>query len=435
MKNGEQLSRGVGGYEGLVSQFPRWQVALEGSALSPEEKTTHSTAIGDYLAFCERESVPANTESAKRFLGESDERAGCRAGLRWFFVEGKRAMEHEASFSDEVSPFSDVPPLAASDQEETEWERVLVRTIRSHFLQWRTEQTYRQWCVRFARFISPRDPLSASTEDIRNFLNDLSVRGRVSSSTQRQALNALVFLLREAAGRELGDFSDFVRGQTTKRVPVVLTQRECRRLFAAMDETTRLMAQMAYGGGLRLMELLRLRVKDVDLEQRILTVRAGKGDKDRVTALAERLVEPVRDHLTRIRTVWEEDVQGGLDGVWLPEGLEREYPNAGREWVWQWVFPSRETSIDPRSGARRRHHVGDAAFQIAVKKAGQKAKLDKRVTPHVLRHSFATHLLESGSDIRTVQELLGHSNVATTMIYTHVLNRPGVSVRSPMDRL
>jgi integron integrase len=435
MQTGEHLARGKGGYDGLVIQFPEWKGVLEGSSLPPEEKLGHLRAISAYLAFCGRERVLANTESAKRFLGGSAEHAGYRDGLRWFFAEGKRAMEREASVSADAFLFSDVPPLAASDQGETEWERVLVRAIRARSLQWRTEQTYRQWCMRFARFISPRDPLAAGEGDIRAFLEDLAVRTRVSASTQRQALNAIVFLVREAAGRDLGDFSDFVRARAERRVPVVLTQRECKQLFAAMDEGTRLMAQMAYGGGLRVLELLRLRVKDVDLERRVITVRAGKGDKDRVTALAEKLVEPVREHLARIRALWEEDVRCGLDGVWLPEGLERKYPNAGREWVWQWVFPSRETSLDPRSGVRRRHHVGDAAFQIAVKKAGQKAKLDKRVTPHVLRHSFATHLLENGADIRTVQELLGHNDVATTMIYTHVLNRPGVAVRSPLDRL
>ncbi len=418
--------------EDSVVNFPQWkEVLAQDGSLSENLRVHYMQGIGKFLGFCKQEGCCATVESVKEFL--NGEREWCREGLRWFFIEGKKAMcRDHVAHSARTNP---VPPLAASDLGGSEWERVLIRTIRARSLQWRTEQTYRGWCVRFARFVSPKDPREAGEGDVRAFLGDLATRLGVSASTQRQALNAVVFLLREAASRELGDFSDFVRARAERRVPVVLTQRECRQLFAAMDETTRLMAQMAYGGGLRLMELLRLRVKDMDLDQRIITVRAGKGDKDRVTALAERLVEPVRDHLTRMRSLWEEDVKGGLDGVWLPEGLERKYPNAGKEWVWQWLFPSRETSIDPRSGVRRRHHVGDAAFQIAVKKAGQKAKLDKRVTPHVLRHSFATHLLESGTDIRTVQELLGHSDVATTMIYTHVLNRPGHLVKSPLDRM
>jgi integron integrase len=315
----------------------------------------------------------------------------------------------------------------------SEWERVLVKAIRTRSLQWRTEQTYRQWCRRFARFIEPKEPMMAGEQDVRDFLGDLATRLRVSAATQRQALNALVFFIREACGRDVGDLSGYELARTNRRVPVVLTREECGRLFSAMDDMTKLMAQLAYGGGLRLMELLRLRVKDLDLERRVITVRGGKGDKDRVAPLAEKLLQPLREHLMRIRAVWESDVGGGLDGVWLPESLERKYPNAGKEWGWQWVFPSRETSIDPRSGMRRRHHVGDAAFQIAVKKAASIAALNKRVTPHVLRHSFATHLLESGADIRTVQELLGHSDVSTTMIYTHVLNRPGLAVHSPLD--
>lgn len=416
--------------ENSVISFPQWEEVLEQEGgLSEEGKASHKRAIYEYLHDCKQKGCCATVESAKGFLNQ--DREWCREGLRWFFIEGKKAMVHPET-NHTVLPNS-VPPLAESDMGGAEWERALIRTIRSRSLQWRTEQTYRQWCVRFARFVSPKDPREAEEAEVRAFLEDLAVRLRVAASTQKQALNAVVFLLREAAGRVLGDFSDFVRAIPSRRVPVVLTKAECVRLFDAMEEETRLMAQLAYGGGLRLMELLRLRVKDVDLETRVITVRSGKGDKDRVSVLADALVKPLRSHLTRVRAVWESDTAAGLDGAWLPEGLEKKYPNAGTEWVWQWLFPSRETSIDPRSGVRRRHHVGDAAFQIAVKKAGQRAKIDKRVTPHVLRHSFATHLLEGGSDIRTVQELLGHNNVEITMIYTHVLSRPGLSVRSPLD--
>jgi integron integrase len=195
------------------------------------------------------------------------------------------------------------------------------------------------------------------------------------------------------------------------------------------------MAQLMYGAGLRLMELLRLRVQDVDLARGIVTVRGGKGDKDRVTVLPDTLKVPLAGHLERLRGLFEQDLSAGLAGVWLPPPVENKMPKVGQTWIWQWLFPSRETSVDPRTGVRRRHHVQDSAFQSAVRKAAAEARIDKRVTPHTLRHSFATHLLQAGHDIRTVQELLGHSDVETTMIYTHVLNKPGVSVHSPLDQM
>ena len=217
-------------------------------------------------------------------------------------------------------------------------------------------------------------------------------------------------------------------------MPVVLCLAECQRLFDALEGTPRLMAELMFGSGLRLTELLRLRVKDVDLERGQLVVRAGKGDKDRVTVLAASLQEKLRAHRERLRRLHAEDRVKGLPGVWLPEGLERKWPHAGEQWEWQWFWPSRETMKDPRSGLRRRHHVLDATFQHFIRQAARKARLDKKVTPHVLRHSFATQLLESGTDIRTVQDLLGHKDVATTQIYTHVMQRPGLGVRSPLDQ-
>ncbi len=410
--------------------FPQWkEVLAQAGYLSEPQRQDYARAIGKFLGYCKRERCPATVQSVKAFLDRDT--MWCREGLLWFFAEGVKAMQ--ATGMGNATSRSSKPPLAASDMGGPEWERALIRVIRGRSLLWRTEQTYRQWGLRFARFVSPKEPREADESDVRAFLEDMATRLRVSASTQKQALNAVVFLLREVAGRELGDFSDFVRARPSGRVPVVLSRSECSRLFDAMDDESRLMAQLAYGAGLRVMELLRLRIKDVDLDKRVITVRGGKGDKDRVSVLADALVNPLRSHIVRVRTLWEMDTEAGLDGVWLPEGLERKYPKAGREWVWQWLFPSRETSLDPQSGVRRRHHTGDAAFQIAVKKAGQRAKINKRVTPHVLRHSFATHLLEGGADIRTVQELLGHESVETTMIYTHVLNRPGLAVRSPLD--
>jgi integron integrase len=271
--------------------------------------------------------------------------------------------------------------------------------------------------------------------ELRGFLSALAVQRRVAVATQRQALNAVTFLMREALGKLLADFSEFERARPGKRLPVVLSKEECQRLLGALEATPRLMAELMYGSGVRLMELLRLRVKDVDTERRQLLVRAGKGGKDRVTVLPKVLLERLHHHRERLRLLHAEDQAAAAPGVWLPEGLDRKYPHAGKDWEWQWFFPSREHSIDPRTGLRRRHHVSDAAFQNAIRKAARRAQLNKNVTPHVLRHSFATHLIEGGTDIRTVQDLLGHKDVATTQIYTHVMQKPGLGVTSPMDVL
>jgi integron integrase len=234
-------------------------------------------------------------------------------------------------------------------------------------------------------------------------------------------------------GRDLGELK-FQRAEKPRRLPAVLTRPECAQLFEKFEGTTRLMAELMYGSGLRLMELLRLRVHHLDLERRQLRVIGGKGDKDRVTVLPERLAPALEAHVSRLRVLFDEDRAAKLPGVWLPEGLARKYRGAGERWEWQWVFPSRETSVDPGTGIRRRHHTSDGAFQTAIRNAARAAGIDKRVTPHVLRHSFATHLLEDGVDIRTVQDLLGHESVETTQIYTHVMQKPGLGVRSPLDR-
>lgn len=324
------------------------------------------------------------------------------------------------------------PGAAAKDLGGSEWEKRLIEALRRRGMSWRTEETYRGWALRFAAFIQPRAPTVAEAVDVQAFLTDMAVKWRASASTQRQALNALVFLMQEALKVQLGDMA-FKRAAKGRSVPVVLSRDEVKRLFGELSGTSRLMAELAYGSGLRLMELLRLRVHHLDLERRQLKVFAGKGDKDRLTVLPESLVEPLRAHFDRLRELHKADREAKLPGVWLPEGLDRKYPRAGEQWEWQWVFPSRETSIDPVSGVRRRHHAVDTTFQRIIKQAQGKAKIDKRVTQHTLRHSFATHLLEGGVDIRTVQDLLGHSSVETTQIYTHVMRRPGLGVRSPLD--
>jgi integron integrase len=347
-------------------------------------------------------------------------------GLNWLFGQGREASG---------TMIKGLPPLAWSDQGQTDWERRLIARLRLRGFSWRTEQTYRGWVGRLARFLMPRPLSSAGGAEVRAFLTRLAVEERVSGATQKQALNALVFYLREVEGREPGDFSDFTRARRRVRVPVVLSRSECQRLFEALEGTARLMAELMFGSGVRLTELLRLRVKDVDLERGQLIVRGGKGDQDRVTVLPELLQERLRAHRERLRRLHGEDRQKGLPGVWLPEALARKYPKAGEQWEWQWFWPSRETMTDPRTGLKRRHHVLDATFQHFVRQAARKAKLDKKVTPHVLRHSFATQSLEMGTDLRTVQDLLGHKDVKTTQIYTHVTKRPGLGVKSPLDGL
>ncbi len=314
-----------------------------------------------------------------------------------------------------------------------EWLDSLRRTLRIRHMSYRTEQTYVAWAVRFVSRQGLRIPRTVGEAEIKAFLDDLAQAGQVSASTQRQALNALVFLFREVMGRSLQDFSDYERARVRQRLPVVLTREEVRALLGVLQGTARLMAKVMYGAGLRLMELIRLRVQDVDFGQRIILVRRGKGDKDRAVPLPEAVREELQQHLQRVEGLHQQDRADGVGPVWLPDALSRKYPTAGCRWEWQWVWPSRELSMDPRAGVRRRHHVQEGAFQAAVRRAAGQVRISKPVTPHVLRHSFATHLLESGTDIRTVQELLGHNDVSTTQIYTHVLSKPGLGVRSPLD--
>jgi integron integrase len=261
------------------------------------------------------------------------------------------------------------------------------------------------------------------------------VRGKVSACTQSQALNALVFLYRQVLGRSLDELGDFARAKRPKRLPVALERSEVARLLSGIGGTQHLIAALLYGTGMRLMECVRLRVQDVDFRYHQIVVRDGKGQKDRVVPLPERLEEPLQTHLQAVRGLHEQDLAQGYGEAFLPDALARKWPNAPRERIWQYVFPSGRVSVDPRSGKTRRHHVHENGLQKALKAAAQRAGIPKRVNCHCLRHSFATHLLESGYDIRTVQELLGHAGMSTTMIYTHVLNRGGQGVRTPLDGL
>lgn len=297
----------------------------------------------------------------------------------------------------------------------------------------RTERVYLDWIKRYILFHHKTHPAQMGAPEVEAFLSHLAVAGKVAASTQNQAKSALLFLYREVLALELPWLDNVTQAKTPQRLPVVLTVSEVKSLLNRLDGTLWLMASLLYGGGLRLMECVRLRVKDVDFEMRQVTVREGKGFKDRVTMLPGSSIAPLQAHLARVRALHDEDVAEGYGTVYLPYALERKYPNAAKEWGWQYVFPSRSLSVDPRSGVTRRHHVDEKSLQRAVKRAAQQAGIAKPATPHTFRHSFATHLLQSGYDIRTVQELMGHKDVQTTMIYTHVLNRGGRGVVSPLD--
>lgn len=424
--------------------------------------------ILSFLRHCKVKCAPATVVLMTEYLAvvEQQGATAARPALRWFYQAARHPNRlRTPAATDERSRIVDrpvettqrpalpnapaatsrpinvsherrgMPPVAATDVGGADWERDLVRAARTAGLLWRTEETYRGWAARFARFLSPRSPYSAGGEEVAAFLSQMAVDFRASPATQKQALNALVFFMQEGLNRELGKM-EFRFATPQRRMPTVLAREECQRLFAALEGTEKLMAELVYGAGLRLMELLRMRVHHVDLERQRVIVHGGKGDKDRVTVLPAALVPALERQFDRLRTLYAADRAVGLAGVWLPDGLARKYVGAGEKWEWQWLFPSREASADPATGRKRRHHVTDTTFQRIVSKGATIAKIDKRVTPHVLRHSFATHLLESGADIRTVQELLGHESVETTQIYTHVMQKPGsLGVRSPLDTL
>ena len=298
----------------------------------------------------------------------------------------------------------------------------------------RTEQAYTDWIKRYIFFHNKRHPQDMGAPEIEAFLTHLAVERNVAASTQNQALSAILFLYREVLHIEIDASIDAVRAKRPKRLPVVLTKEEVGQVIGQLSGTHRLMAQLLYGSGLRLMECVRLRVKDLDFAQQQIIIRDAKGGKDRLTMLPESLALPLQRRLQRTKLLHEQDLEDGYGCVYLPYAFHVKAPNACREWIWQYVFPSSRLSIDPRSDKKRRHHIHENNLQKAVKKAAQLAGIDKRVTCHVFRHSFATHLLEAGYDIRTAQELLGHKDVSTTMIYTHVLQKGPLAVRSPLDQ-
>jgi integron integrase len=325
-----------------------------------------------------------------------------------------------------MGPAGSPPPRLLDD---------LRREVRIRHYSLRTEESYVDWVRRYILFHDKRHPADMGIREVEGFLSNLALERRVSASTQNQAKSALLFLYKRVLGVELPWLNEVVQAKAARRLPVVLSSGEVRLLLDQMHGTTGLFARLLYGSGMRLLEGLRLRVKDLDFERYEISVRQGKGGKDRVTMLPESLENSLRRHLEKIRLLHEKDLAEGYGRVYLPDALAEKFPGADRAWGWQWVFPSTTRSQDPRTGVMRRHHLIPESIQRAVREAARRAELVKPITPHVLRHSFATNLLYAGYDIRTVQELLGHKDLETTMIYTHVLNRGGRGVTSPLDQL
>ncbi len=300
-----------------------------------------------------------------------------------------------------------------------------------------TERSYVEWIIRFVRFhgMRSREDLFPAEPKIEAFLTDLAVHGNVAAATQNQAMNALVFLYKRALNHALPARINAIRASKKINVPVVMTREEVAAVLALMDGTAQLVAKLLYGSGLRIMEAVRLRVKDIDDQMKQLTVRSGKGDKDRFTTFPATLIPLLQNHLAGVRTLHQQDLVQGYGEVYLPHALARKYPATAKEWGWQYVFPARNLAVDPRAGITRRHHVDPSVINKAIKVAVRRAGLTKHISAHTFRHSFATHLLQRGTDIRTIQQLLGHNDVATTMIYTHVLQQGGQGVPSPLDDL
>ena len=347
------------------------------------------------------------------------------------------SVEPESAATDsghgELSIRQDTPAVVLPKQWQ-QWMVTMRRSLRSRRYALRTERAYVDWLRRFALFCSEHGK-SPDSRQARGFLEWLVLKREVSANTQKQAINSLTYFFRHVLEQPL-ELGDFQRSSKPRRLPVVLSVQEIQRLIDHLEGMHRLMATLMYGTGMRLMELLRLRVQDIDFDRRIITIRRSKGDKDRVVPLPERCVSSLKAHLQQRKELHREDLEAGHGRVQLPDALARKYPNAPEEWRWQFVFASPNLSRDPVSGELRRHHLHETNLQRVIRRAAKRAGIDKQVSSHALRHSFATHLLESGQDIRTVQELLGHANVSTTMIYTHVMNRPGVlPVTSPADRL
>jgi integron integrase len=372
--------------------------------------------------------VPAKDgESVSEYAGQkSSPMAGPQGYVLRYRVKASGVNGVLVSAQGEVSPKGPPAELDA-------WIDGLRRAIRVNHYSIRTEQTYIEHVRRFLLFTGPVAAEELGEKQVQGYLEYLALTRRVAASSQNQAFSALLFFFKRVLLKPLGDMEETARARRGKKLPEVLGKEEMRRFLALTEGTSGLMLRLLYGAGLRLQECIRLRVKEVDFERGIIMVRDGKGGKDRTVMMPESARAALVQHFERLKVLWEQDRAAEVDGVWLPDALDRKYPNAGKEWGWQWVFPAKGISVDPRSGRSRRHHVSDNTLHKIVKLAAQRAGIAKTVSAHVLRHSFATHLLENGVDIRTVQDLMGHSSVETTQVYTHVMAKPGLGVRSPLD--
>ncbi|MDY6906256.1 MAG: integron integrase [Thermodesulfobacteriota bacterium] len=377
-------------------------------------------------------SLDAVSDSDVKAFGDFLEAGGCE---QWQVNQAREAVFlYIEKFLRKKILFTNSQPEDASRPTVSTWteaKEIFLNRMRLRHYAYNTEKSYREWIRRFLMHTRVESPQAVLPEHARRFLTYLAVERKVTASTQNQAFNALLFFYREVLGQELGDFRNTIRAKRSTRIPVVLTKDEIKQVFDYLSGTNGLMLKLIYASGIRVTECVRLRIKDLDFGNQSLIVRSGKGDKDRVTLLPGFLFDPLAAHLKTVKAFHDQDLAKGHGAVYLPEALARKYPNASREWGWQYVFPSANLSVDPRSGVVRRHHIGQQVLQRAMKAAVQKAGIAKAASVHTLRHSFATHLLADGYDIRTVQDLLGHKDVSTTMIYTHVLKRGPGGVKSP----
>lgn len=437
------MKKSVGG-TALDSQFwSSYENCLVKHHISPQQFRWYVNWCQQFIRFigslplseCRPEHVSAFLENLRDSTAVEDWQCGQARTALWHLFRDH--LKISWAVGGKTFEKSSVTKAEVRTHDLSEAHQVTLRKMRSTLIgrQYakRTVKAYLDWATRFLNHYPHRKITDLGATSVKTYLTYLAEEHNVAVNTQKQALNALVFLFQESEQRPLGDFSDFSRAKKPIRVPVVLTREEVSALLDELVMPFSLIADLLYGGGMRLMEAIRLRIKDVDFAQNQILIRDGKGRKDRITILPDRCRKSLEAQIAEARLIHVDDLRRNYGEVWLPSSLGKKYPGAGRDWRWQYVFPATRVSVDPESGKIRRHHFDESTVQRAVKTAARKIELSKTVTPHTLRHSFATHLLESGYDIRTVQELLGHADVSTTMIYTHVMNKPGLAVRSPLD--
>jgi integron integrase len=426
------------GFLANSSILPEFQAFLRSRKLVPEKNIPFFAFwASKFLYFCNKNN---NLDNNKLLMEFMDSLQKDHKIPDWQIRQARQAVQlYVVNFKGKTT--SDALSLSAGNIEKRSDVARIIEEMKQHIrlkhYSLSTEKSYIDWTKRFFGYVREMkgDETTFAADDIKQFLSHLAMKRRVSASTQNQAFNALLFLFRDVLGQDVGNLGDTVRAKRGTRLPVVLTIDEVKALFSSMSGTGLLIAQVLYGSGLRLMELARLRVKDIDFGMKVITVRSGKGDKDRTTVLPASVRDRLRDHLEKVKVLHEKDLASGYGEVYLPEALDRKYPKAGKEWGWQYVFPSSRLSVDPRSGKVRRHHISEDIVQTAIANAVKKAGIVKHASVHTLRHSFATHLLQGGVNIREIQDLLGHKNVETTMIYTHVLRDMTHAPQSPLDAL